>query len=125
MILEKLKQAKRLKEIIEIISERVKEMERNHEMSDYSKNLEHMYQQYPEFRETIDNLRKNLEEDDKSEIKLEKRFLVALKERLTNVDIYGQRIPYICLVCREKECVCSSAGIEMEKSLDDKIKELF
>ena len=56
------------------------------------------------------------------EYNLEKKFLKNLKIRLSNYDVYNQKMESPCQVCKEVVCVCYT--IE-EKPLEEEIKTLF
>ena len=62
------------------------------------------------------------------EVDRNKETIKNLKIKLSNYDIYNQKIESVCRVCREKICICYEAGLVVEpeqKEFENKIVNLF
>lgn len=64
-----------------------------------------------------------LKEKNEYALHTEKRFLKALKVRLSEYDIYKQNMASKCQMCHEVECVCYV--IEEDKKFTEEVNKLF
>lgn len=59
----------------------------------------------------------------KFEHEIETKFLIKLKTKLSNYDIYNQQMKRVCRICGEIECACYA--LEEDKNFKEQINKLL